>query len=253
MEAVCERENPKEALRRVKANKGSASVDGMTVGGITDYLKQHWPAIREQSLNEAYKPRPVRRVEIPKPDGGVRKLGKTPRGRRKALIELAVRPVVRPRLASNTAGSRLGPWYLANAKGLSVGLSIPTLNRSALIRWSTSNGVTSRTAVYGPVNRVVWERSAGNRYPQCRSTGRDKGKRFRGLSGSCRFRSRQGQDDRASAAGVGARPTARFRIPQSVRESRPRPPADPKPRNSCPFWHRAESPGHDPSPAYTDA
>jgi RNA-directed DNA polymerase len=75
MEAVCERENLKEALRRVKANKGSAGVDGMTVGGITDYLKQHWPIIREQLLNGTYEPKPVRRVEIPKPDGGVRKLG----------------------------------------------------------------------------------------------------------------------------------------------------------------------------------
>src|SRR6202167_492219 len=75
MEEVCERENLKEALRRVKANKGSAGVDGMTVGGITDYLKQHWPAIREQLLTGTYEPRPVRRVEIPKPDGGVRKLG----------------------------------------------------------------------------------------------------------------------------------------------------------------------------------
>jgi RNA-directed DNA polymerase len=75
MEEVCERENLKEALRRVKANKGSAGVDGITVGGITDYLKQHWPAIREQLLNGTYEPKPVRRVEIPKPDGGVRKLG----------------------------------------------------------------------------------------------------------------------------------------------------------------------------------
>src|ERR1700680_1173639 len=75
MEEVCDRENLKEALRRVKANKGSAGVDGMTVGGITDYLKRYWPAIREQLLNGTYKPQPVRRVEIPKPDGGVRKLG----------------------------------------------------------------------------------------------------------------------------------------------------------------------------------
>ena len=51
MEEVCERENLKEALRRVKANQGSAGVDGMTVGGISDYLKQHWPAIREQLLS----------------------------------------------------------------------------------------------------------------------------------------------------------------------------------------------------------
>src|SRR5436309_9283186 len=75
MEAVCERENLKAALRKVKANKGSPGVDGMTVIGIKDYLKQHWPAIREQLLNGTYEPKPVRRVEIPKPDGGVRKLG----------------------------------------------------------------------------------------------------------------------------------------------------------------------------------
>ncbi|HWU36030.1 MAG TPA: reverse transcriptase domain-containing protein, partial [Candidatus Acidoferrum sp.] len=75
MEAVCERENLKAALRQVRANKGSPGVDGMTVVGIKDYLKQHWPAIREQLLNGTYEPKPVRRVEIPKPDGGVRKLG----------------------------------------------------------------------------------------------------------------------------------------------------------------------------------
>jgi RNA-directed DNA polymerase len=75
MEAVCERENLKAALRQVKANKGSPGVDGMTVGGIKDYLKQHWPVIREQLLNGTYEPKPVRRVEIPKPDGGMRKLG----------------------------------------------------------------------------------------------------------------------------------------------------------------------------------
>src|SRR6266536_3411801 len=75
MEEVCERENLKAALQRVKANKGSPGVDGMTVIGIKDYLKQHWPAIREQLLNGTYEPKPVRRVEIAKPDGGVRKLG----------------------------------------------------------------------------------------------------------------------------------------------------------------------------------
>ncbi len=75
MEEVCERENLKEALRQVKANKGSSGVDGMTVMALTDYLRRHWPAIREQLLNGTYEPKPVRRVEIPKPDGGVRKLG----------------------------------------------------------------------------------------------------------------------------------------------------------------------------------
>src|SRR3954462_10510309 len=76
MEEVCERENCKQALARVKANKGSPGVDGMTVHELPEFLKQHWPAIREQLLSGTYKPQPVRRGEIPRPDGGgVRKLG----------------------------------------------------------------------------------------------------------------------------------------------------------------------------------
>jgi RNA-directed DNA polymerase len=76
MEKVCERENLKAALRRVKTNKGSPGVDGMTVAALPGYLKQHWPALREQLLSGTYQPQPVKRVEIPKRDGeGVRKLG----------------------------------------------------------------------------------------------------------------------------------------------------------------------------------
>jgi RNA-directed DNA polymerase len=75
MEEVCERDNLKEALRRVKANKGSSGIDRMTVDQLDDYLKQQWPVIREQLLSGTYEPKPVQRVEIPKPDGGVRKLG----------------------------------------------------------------------------------------------------------------------------------------------------------------------------------
>src|SRR5499425_900195 len=75
MEEICERENLKAALRQVKGNKGSAGVDGITINQLSDYLKQHWPVIRERLLNGTYEPKPVRRVEIPKPDGGVRKLG----------------------------------------------------------------------------------------------------------------------------------------------------------------------------------
>jgi RNA-directed DNA polymerase len=75
MEAVCERNNCKQALARVKANKGSAGIDGMTVEQLPAYLTQHWPTIREQLLSGTYKPQPVKRVEIPKPDGGMRKLG----------------------------------------------------------------------------------------------------------------------------------------------------------------------------------
>src|SRR5216110_1574526 len=75
MEEVCERENCWQAYKRVKANKGSPGIDGMKVGELSGYLKQHWPSIREQLLRGTYQPQPVRRVEIPKPDGGVRKLG----------------------------------------------------------------------------------------------------------------------------------------------------------------------------------
>jgi RNA-directed DNA polymerase len=75
MEVVCERNNCKQALARVKANKGSAGIDGMTVEQLPAYLKQHWSIIREQLLSGTYKPQPVKRVEIPKPDGGMRKLG----------------------------------------------------------------------------------------------------------------------------------------------------------------------------------
>ena len=76
MEEVCELENCKQALQRVKANKGSPGVDGMTVDELPEHLKRHGLEIGEQLRNGTYKPQPVRRVEIPKPDGqGVRKLG----------------------------------------------------------------------------------------------------------------------------------------------------------------------------------
>jgi RNA-directed DNA polymerase len=76
MEEVCELENCKQALQRVKTNKGSPGVDGMTVDELPEYLKQHELEIGEQLRNGTYQPQPVRRVEIPKPDGnGVRKLG----------------------------------------------------------------------------------------------------------------------------------------------------------------------------------
>src|SRR2546426_11584757 len=73
MEEICEWENLKEAMWRVKANKGSAGIDGMTVDELPDYAALL--VIREQLLSGTYTPQPVKRVEIPKPDGGVRKLG----------------------------------------------------------------------------------------------------------------------------------------------------------------------------------
>jgi RNA-directed DNA polymerase len=75
MEEVCERGNCWQAYKRVKANKGSPGIDGMSLSDLSGYLKQHWPTIREQLRRGIYQPQPVRRVEIPKPDAGVRKLG----------------------------------------------------------------------------------------------------------------------------------------------------------------------------------
>ncbi len=75
MEAIVERENLKKALAQVKRNKGAAGVDGMTSAIWPAYLKEHWLTIRAQLLDGTYKPRPVRRVEIPKASGGLRPLG----------------------------------------------------------------------------------------------------------------------------------------------------------------------------------
>jgi RNA-directed DNA polymerase len=75
IEEACEKENLKEALRRVKANAGAAGVDGMSVKDLPDYLRENWPRLKEQLLAGTYRPQPVRRVEIPKSGGGTRKLG----------------------------------------------------------------------------------------------------------------------------------------------------------------------------------
>ena len=75
MEEACSRENLEAAWKRVRRNKGSPGVDGMTIDAAKDYLREHWPNIRSQLLRGTYQPLPVKRVEIPKPDGGIRKLG----------------------------------------------------------------------------------------------------------------------------------------------------------------------------------
>ena len=74
MEAICERNNMKSAIKRVIKNKGAPGVDGMTVRKIKRYLKRHWTKIEKALLDGTYTPMPVRRKEIPKP-GGVRLLG----------------------------------------------------------------------------------------------------------------------------------------------------------------------------------
>ena len=75
MEEVCDRENLETAWKRVRGNKGGPGVDGMTIDAAKGYLREHWPNIRAQLLEGTYQPQPVKRVEIPKPDGGIRKLG----------------------------------------------------------------------------------------------------------------------------------------------------------------------------------
>jgi RNA-directed DNA polymerase len=75
MERVVDSRNLKAALKRVRQNQGSPGVDGMTVDELPKYLAENWMRIREQLLEGTYQPLPVREVEIPKGDGGVRKLG----------------------------------------------------------------------------------------------------------------------------------------------------------------------------------
>ena len=75
MEKILARDNMIKAYQRVKANKGSHGIDGMSVDELRDFLIEHWLNIKQKLLEGNYYPSPVRRVEIPKPDGGVRKLG----------------------------------------------------------------------------------------------------------------------------------------------------------------------------------
>ena len=75
LEKILDRDNMNAAYKRVCANKGAGGIDGVTVEELSDYIKENWGSIREQIRQRKYKPQPVRRVEIPKLNGGVRKLG----------------------------------------------------------------------------------------------------------------------------------------------------------------------------------
>jgi len=94
MEEVCEASNLRQALERVKANRGAPGVDGMTVEGLVEYFGQHQAELCEQLLSGTYQPKPVRRVEIPKPEGGIRKLGIPTALDR--LVHQALRQVLQP-------------------------------------------------------------------------------------------------------------------------------------------------------------
>lgn len=75
MEQILSRGNMRMAYKKVKANKGAGGVDGISIEEVDEYLKENWTDIKEKILKRKYKPQPVLRVEIPKPNGGVRKLG----------------------------------------------------------------------------------------------------------------------------------------------------------------------------------
>src|SRR5699024_12581920 len=75
LEKILSKDNMNTAYKRVCANKGAGGIDKVTVEELGDYIKENWDSIRNQIRGRKYKPQPVRRVEIPKPNGGARKLG----------------------------------------------------------------------------------------------------------------------------------------------------------------------------------
>jgi RNA-directed DNA polymerase len=111
MQEVVRRENLKQALKRVCANKGAAGVDGMKVEALKSHLKEHWPALREELLNGTYIPQPVLKVEIPKQDGkGMRALGiptVLDRFIQQAILQVMT-PIFDPHMSEHSYGFRPG-------------------------------------------------------------------------------------------------------------------------------------------------
>ena len=108
--AALTRENLQRAWKRVKANKGSAGVDGLDIAQTATHLKTAWPTIREQLLRGTYRPNPVRRVTIPKPEGGERELGiptVTDRLIQQALLQV-LQSIVDPTFSEHSYGFRPG-------------------------------------------------------------------------------------------------------------------------------------------------
>jgi RNA-directed DNA polymerase len=108
--AALTRENLKQAFKRVRANKGAAGVDGLDIDQTSRHLVTAWPAIREQLMKGTYRPSPVRRVTIPKPDGGERELGiptVTDRLIQQALLQV-LQPVLDPGFSEHSYGFRPG-------------------------------------------------------------------------------------------------------------------------------------------------
>ncbi|WP_449356411.1 hypothetical protein [Alishewanella longhuensis] len=106
LEQVLARENMRLAWQRVKANKGSAGVDGLTIAQTAEHLKEQWPALKAQLLNGSYRPQPVRRVGIPKSDGTERELGVPTVTDR--LIQQALLQVLQPKLVTDIPAAATG-------------------------------------------------------------------------------------------------------------------------------------------------
>lgn len=108
LEKVLSRENLNNAYKRVKANKGSHGIDGMRVDELLQYLKENGEILRQSLLNGVYKPKAVRRVEIPKPDGGIRLLGVptvVDRVIQQAIAQILV-PIYEKKFSYNSFGFR---------------------------------------------------------------------------------------------------------------------------------------------------
>ena len=110
LETVLTRANLQQAWKRVKANKGTAGIDGLDIPQTAEYLRTYWPDIRQQLLQGRYRPSPVRRVAIPKPDGGQRELGiptVLDRLIQQALLQV-LQPMVDPSFSEHSYGFRPG-------------------------------------------------------------------------------------------------------------------------------------------------
>ncbi len=110
LEEVQRRENLAKAYARVVRNGGAPGVDGITVERFKSYLGTHWPRVREALLRDEYQPQPVRRVEIPKPDGGVGSLGiptVLDRFIQQALLQV-LQPIIDPTFSDASFGFRPG-------------------------------------------------------------------------------------------------------------------------------------------------
>ena len=110
LEAILARENMQRAWKRVKENKGSAGVDGLSIAETEKYLLENWPQIREELLSGKYRPQAVKKVQIPKPGGGERELGiptVTDRLIQQAMLQV-LQPQIDPKFSEYSYGFRPG-------------------------------------------------------------------------------------------------------------------------------------------------